>query len=432
MSSKIILKGSYFFSYILLYLFFSNSGFAEEYNLIQILEAAKNNSGFLKQQDINSKILEKEISEININYYPQFNIEGQASYQSDVFKLPFNTPLIAYPELRKDQYNFSLSIHQLIYESGITEHSKKLKAAKSESNILLAESKIRNIKEQIINLYFSALKVKNIIQSINLTIELLENTKKQIKSLIENGIKDRSALNSIEIQIYIRNQNLVSQNEDYFKIIKNIEHLTGLKNIEIVQIDDNLKINNYEFEINRDEIKSLSKLKKVNTESNEILNRMLMPQISAFAKLGASNPNIFNMFEQDWSAYYFAGIKFFWKPFTWMSGERNTEISELQNLNLDYEKFEFLKQLKISMELDVAEIKKNEIMLLQDIEILNLQKKNISDKNSQFINGTAAINELITEINALEQYEINHNLHKLMIIAAKYNLKIKSGSLLEN
>ena len=153
-----------------------------------------------------------------------------------------------------------------------------------------------------------------------------------------------------------------------------------------------------------------------------------MPKFSVFARLGYGNPNQFNMFEQEWSDFYLAGIKMSWKPFAWYSEQRNSEIAMLQNQNLDIEKKEFLRQINLQIDKEEADLQKVESLLAQDKIILDLQRRIINDKYTQVLNGAATVSEYIIEINSLQQYEINMSLHKIMLENAKSNILIKSGN----
>jgi len=124
--------------------------------------------------------------------------------------------------------------------------------------------------------------------------------------------------------------------EDYQSIIKKIRIFTAITDIETlsnyeVQLDS-------QIEINRSELKAMEYSQRLNTLKSDVNYSMNKPKISAFARVGYSNPNQLNMFEQEWSDYYMLGIKFTWKPFSWFSEDKNSEIISLQNENIELEK----------------------------------------------------------------------------------------------
>lgn len=413
---------------IILFMISGNLLISRQYSLDALLEGAVNSSGYSNSGKNYKQISEIEKNELFSNYYPQFTIDGQATYQSDVFDLPIKIPGMSLPTLRKDQYNINLNVQQLIWDGGAISANEKMSMLSAEANIENSKVKVRNIIEQVGTLYYSALKIKSSIESIKSVVSTLESNKKQIHSLVENGVLVRSNLDAIDIQINSKNQTLKSLNDDFQSLLKSIRLLTGFDDLSDVSLSE-IELNSVEnLEINRSEINALDKYLQLNLEKVSLYKTSLMPKLSLFARLGYGNPNQFNMFEQEWSDYYLAGIKMTWKPFAWSSEQRNSEIALLQNQNLEIEKKEFIRQLNLQIDREDADLQKVESLLAQDKIILDLQRRIINDKYTQVLNGTATVSEYIIEINSLQQYEINMALHKIMLENAKSNLLIKSGN----
>jgi outer membrane protein TolC len=417
-----------FYKLILFFLLLSVSLFGRQYTLEECLSSAVLNSGYTKQELNYNKISEIELNELFSNYYPQFNIDAQATYQSDVFALPIKLPTLTIPSLRQDQYNINLNLQQLIYDGGTISESEKLSKLSAEANKENSKIKIRNIIEQVGALYYSALRVKMTMESIKSTITTLEINRKQISSLVGNGVLVRSNIDAVEIQISSKKQLLQSMNDDYKSLIKSINSIAMLENFTDVILSEIPEKSANDYTINRSEINSFDVYSDINKQKISTSKTQNMPKLSAFAKFGFGNPNQFNMFEQEWSEYYIVGLKMIWKPFDWFSSDRNSEIAEMQNQNLQIEKTEFMKQLNIQLDKENSELEKVKTMLEQDKTIFDLQMKIMMDKLTQVLGGTATISEYINEVNSLLQYEINMNLHKIMLENAKSNILIKSGN----
>lgn len=411
---------------IIILLFFSNNLISEEYTLDILLKSTIRNSGFVSQEVNYQKISDKEVSDILSNYYPQISIEGHATYQSDVFSLPLRIPGQNLPELRQDQYSLNLNISQVIWDGGSISKSTKLSKLTADINMKNSEIKIRSVIEKTANLFYSALKIDGNIKSINSALNTLENNKNQIISLVENGVITRNNLDVINLQISSKKQTLQSLLSDYYNILRSIEILTGIKKIDqLGKSNINSSKNN---EINRPELATFQYLSEINIMKSNLKYTNLMPKFSAFAKVGYSNPNQINMFQQEWSDFYIVGLKMSWKPFSWFSESKNEEILGLQNENLEFERKEFLKQISIELDKELSEIRKSESLIEQDRTIIDLQKRIIQDKYNQFINGTATASEYIMELNSLQIYENNLSIHEIMLEHSKTNLLIKSGN----
>lgn len=400
---------------------------AKEYSLNDLLYEAVKNSSFSKQGSNYTEISKKEISDIISNYYPQINFEGQATYQSDMFKIPLNIPNMTLPDLRKDQYNVWLNFTQMIWDGGLVSNKVDISEISTKVNIENTNAKLRNIVEITANLYFAGKKIEANIKSISTVMNTLESNKKQISSLVKNGVLNQSNLDAINIQISSKEQSMQSLKKDYASVLEKLNLLIAKNDLEkLGQIE--IAMNNSDMKINRSELKAMDYYQELNNVKSDINYSMLMPKISAFAKLGYSNPNQLNMFEQDWSEYYMVGVRFSWKPFSWFSESKNAEIAKLQNENIELEKQEFEKQINIQLIQEKSEMDKQESIIQQDKLIIELQNNITKEKYSQFLNGTATISEYINEINSLQIYETNLSIHNIMLENAKTNLLIKSGN----
>ena len=93
------------------------SAFGQEsgqFTLDSCLNSAVINYPNFRQLSLNKNIFDLNISNIKTNYYPTLNLNGQASYQSDVTKVPAPPiPGFDMPVLEKDWYKINLDIEEM-------------------------------------------------------------------------------------------------------------------------------------------------------------------------------------------------------------------------------------------------------------------------------------------------------------------------------
>jgi len=63
--------------------------FADQITLKECLKKAETNIPLKNQFEFYKSSTDKELINYNSNWLPKFQIEGQGTYQSDVFQLPF-------------------------------------------------------------------------------------------------------------------------------------------------------------------------------------------------------------------------------------------------------------------------------------------------------------------------------------------------------
>ena len=114
---------------------------------------------------------------------PQFSLDAQATYQSDVIEIPI--PNVDIETLNKDQYRATVSVNQLIYNGGLVDASIKVKSTQLKSKQKQVEVSLYQLKQQINQLYFSIL----LSQESELLLNAKETQLKAKLKEVQSGIK---------------------------------------------------------------------------------------------------------------------------------------------------------------------------------------------------------------------------------------------------
>jgi len=181
-----------------------------------------------------SEIQQKKL---NANYLPQVQINGQASYQSDVPRVdveippfylpppvdtyvspaPLNTPVPP-----KDQYKFTMDVHQVIYDGGITGKQKELDLANYEMEKQRVEVELHKLKENINSIYFSIILMQENEKLLNVLLGNLNNKLKDVSSAVEYGMalaSDRDVLKAEIIRVEQQLDETAIQKETFVRIL---------------------------------------------------------------------------------------------------------------------------------------------------------------------------------------------------------------------
>ena len=201
--------------------------FSQPITLEECQKSARENSSYFKQLEKFKNINELEERNSDFSYLPQFSIEGQASYQSEVFSLPIRIPTISIPEIAKDQYQLSLSLNQIIWDGGAIAKGKDISNSIAELNSLNTETKLYKTKELVNTLYFTVLILKENKNKLIAAINTLEMNLRQVNSLVENGMLLKSASDALQVEIIKLNQNIQSVEKDIKSNIEILETITA-------------------------------------------------------------------------------------------------------------------------------------------------------------------------------------------------------------
>lgn len=412
--------------FVILILIIFSSVAAKAITLEECRQAARKNSPLIKQFPLNSEISSRERDNLSTNYYPQFSVDAQATYQSDVFSLPIKIPGIVIPSPDKDQYQASLSVNQLLWDGGATKNNIEIKEAMLELSNASLEAKLYRLNEIINGLYFNILLIDKNIALIGKSVETLESNLVQINSLVDNGVLLPSNRKSIEIEKLRLTSQLNGMKNDKRAAKESLEYWIGT-NI----ITDDFSLPKPEvpptLEVNRPELSVYDANMKINEQYEDLANVSVMPKVALFGKAGYGKPNPFNFTENEWKTYYQVGVRFSWAPFDWFNSNRNVEIAQMKSKSVETEKADFLQNIEISAIRDKNEIIKLTDMIRDDKLIIAGQKQIADEKFSLLKNGSATSTEYIVEFNKYVQSEINASINEIKLELGKINLLNKYG-----
>jgi outer membrane protein TolC len=369
---------------------------------------------------------------IGSSWLPQVSVNGQATYQSDVTNISStlsSLPIhgLSIPELSKDQYKATLDVNQVIFDGGVTSERKKLENA----NMLVEKQQIavdiNQRKEQINSLFFNALLMQENEDLLNAFRKRLEEKQSVISSCVTNGILTESDLYSIQAEIIKTDQQIADARISRENILSSLSLLTGqdipkesklgYKQITISIADS----------VSRPEIKLFQLQQSRLDASSGITKKTLMPKLYGFGQAGYGRPGL-NMLSNKFESFYIVGAKLNWTIWDWSQSNRDRRVNDIQKEIISNQKDAFVKSVSVQSENELGDIKKMEILLDKDLEIIKLREKITASSSSKLQNGTIKSADYIDDITAETQAKIDMKKHQVQLMLAKYNYLVIKGS----
>lgn len=395
-------------------------------NLDQAYELARLNYPLIQQKGLISKTAFLTIENIHTAYFPQFSINAQASYQSDVTSINLPIPGVSLVPMSKDQYKLWGELNQLIYDGGVIKNQKQLQ----EQNTIIDDQKIEvelyKIKERINQLYLGILLLDAQIKQARLASENIEIGLNTVKAQLLNGTVFKSSVLVLEAQLLQTEQKIVelkSSKQSLTKILglflqKQISPELILEKPEIV----------YSFNeaLERPELKLYAYQDSLMRIQNQIVQSRTIPKLSFFAQGGYGRPGL-NMLNNNFTFFGIGGIRFNWSLSNLYNNKREHQVIELnQRMNqVQREVFEFNANTQLAQQLE--EIKKFQEVSKIDEKIVEVRANITAASKAQLINGVINSNDYLREVNAEDQARNNSLLHQIQLLQAKLNFKTIKG-----
>ncbi len=420
--------------YISLILFFPAILSAQEkqqkFSLQQCLQEAVKNFPTQKQLQLNQSKYTLEENNIKKNYLPQLNLNGQASYQSDVTKVPAPPiPNFNMPVLSKDWYKINFDLDQLIWDGGLTKNQKEVQTADYKISDQQVKIKTFELKKQVNILYFNILFLQANLNALHVLVNDLDARIKDAEAALRNGILLQSDVDALKVNKKIAEQQIIEKSEDQKGLIGSMNQLTHLSISSAKELlIPKANITAYTFVNNRPEYKMLGLQKSKLSALEKMTTVKRMPVFKIFGQAGYGRPG-YDMLNNNFDTYYMAGIRLHWNIFDWNRVKHEKQILNIQSDIIQTEQETFNQSLRASLEKQLSGIQKFEKLIKTDKDILVLQKNVVDAANNKLKNGTITTTSYLIELNKEVKAQLTMQAHKLQLLFAKYQYLTAIGNL---
>jgi outer membrane protein TolC len=394
-------------------------------------QLAVDNYPLIKQYGLIEQAEEYTLQNISKNYLPQFGVNAQATYQSDVTKLPFDLssmPIaVDIPTMSKDQYKATLDVSQLVWDGGATASQKKITKANTDVGNRQVEVNLYAIEEKINQLYFGILSIDKQLEIIDLTEQNLISNKKIVLSMFNNGMAMQSDIDQIDVEFLSLEQSRIEQKNLRKASIQMLSLFTHkeLDDETILQKpQDIIALNST---ITRPELSLYNAQIDMYKAQESSIDAKNMPHVNLFAQGGYGRPGL-NMLEDKFKLYAVGGVKVNWNFGSLYTKKNEKRLIDNNINNVEVQRETFLFNTKVQLTKEQLEIKKSTELLEKDDEIIRLRNRVKIAGESKYRNGVYQMNELIRDINAEAVAYQSKAIHEIQYLMNIYNYKHIQGN----
>ncbi len=384
-------------------------------------QQAQKNYPLFKQRELFLKSATYAMENAAKGYLPQFNLNAQATYQSDVTQLPIKLPNVNIPSISKDQYKIYGEVNQVIYDAGNIKNQKLSMEANAAIETQKLEVELKKVKERINQLYFGILIVdEQMAQMVILNKDILAGINKT-KAAIDNGVALKSSVEVLEVELLKISQRVIelkAARRAYLEMLGLFMNQTFSEQISL-QKPTPIGIPQA---INRPELDLIEKQKNMLSIQSSILDSKNLPKVGLFAQGGFGRPAL-NMLNNDFSAYYIGGVRVNWSLGGFYTHKNESAILGINRASLDIQKETFLFNTNFTLKQQNIEIVKMQELIKTDVAIIALRTKIKNTAFAQLENGVLNASEYLRELNAEDQAIQNKLLHEVQLLMAQYAIQ---------
>jgi outer membrane protein TolC len=374
-----------------------------------------------------ASISDLQIRNLKSNALPRIQVGAQASWQSDVFGLPFKFPGSDIPEVPKDQYKLSMDVAQRIWDGGSDHYLRQQRELERDLASVQVDIDAFAIREIVTDLYFKALLLQESDAILVASQKDLESRLKQAEAAVSEGIALRTAVDQIKIQILKTQQQVSATRSDYRAVLEILAKWVGQSVTPEALTEKSFNEIKRPVIVARPEYALFILQQRGFQIGKEALELRAKPRIEAFAQGGLGRPNPFNFFETGFNPFVMVGLRAAWTPFDWGNKKRESQVFDLQMNNLGIQRQLFDQRLEANTLKDQQDEVKWMEQLEQDKAIIALQADIVRRAEAQVKNGVMTFTDYLTQLNLLTQAQLAQKTHEIQAVQSREMQKAKSG-----
>jgi outer membrane protein TolC len=395
--------------------------------LEQAQELAQKNYPAIKQKDLVRQTAGISIDNLRKGFLPQLTLSGQASYQSDVTRVPVNLPGFTIESAAKDQYKLLADVSQLLYDGGVNKEQKTLQQLNASVEEQKVEVELYKLRDRINQLFLSILYLDQQLRQVDLVKADISTGIKRVDAQVQNGVAFRSNLNMLKAELLKTDQRTIEIQSSRTGLVDALSLFVGQTLSPDVKLDQPVQGSPVSNNITRPELKLYSEQTKLIGQQDRLIHSKNLPRASLFVQGGYGRPGL-NQLKNEFDLYYIGGVRFNWSLGGLYTKKKEKEQVEVNKKMVEIQKETFLLNTSSELKQQEAEIVKLEKLIASDQEIISLRKTVTDAAKAQLENGVITANDFLKEINAEDLARQNLITHQVQLLQAQINYKTIAGN----
>ncbi len=400
----------------LLFLLFLQTISSQTLTLFDCWEMSRNHYPMLKGKEVLAKSTDLNIKNIKSKWFPQLDLVGQASWQSDVPNVDMGStvPGLSVPQAPKDQYKIILDVNQTIYDGGRIEARSQIQdiaGSVEEQNI---EIQLYEVKNRVTDLFFKSLILKEQEELFSHKLELLSSRIQEITSAFKNGVVKKSEVNTLEAEYLLASQEHSSILHSLNVLLDNLSSYIG-RDISSVSFLHPPLANDFLNPQQRPEYRLFDLQQQQLNERSTLTKKDRWPVLAAFAQAGYGNPG-YNMLKDEFDTFMMLGLRLKWTPWDWKESKRKTMVLQNQTILVEMQLETFSVNQSRAVSRFEGEISQYLKMMEFDDQIVRLREDIVVQSEKRLKNGTITSTDYMADLNADIHAKINRKMHRLRFL----------------
>ncbi len=399
-------------------------------------EAAEHNYPLIRQYDLIGKTTQLTVENIGKGWLPQVSASAQTTLQSDVASWPeqmqsvYQQMGLNMKGLKKDQYRIGIDVNQTVYDGGVIRSQKEIAQRQGAIEEAQTEVTMYQVRSRVNEMYFALLLLDEQI-TLNADLqELLLSSEKKLESMFKHG----TAAESDYLSVKAERLNMVQQATNLQAQRRTLAlMLSTFCGIEVQQVQKPVQYSamSSQQSMQRPELKVIEAQLRLADAQEKSLDAALMPKVGVFAQgfYGYPGYNMFDdMMRHRWSLNGMVGARLSWNIGALYTRKNDKAKIQLQREMATTSRDVFLFNNNLEQMQQNENMERYRRLMADDDEIIALRSSVRKAAESKLAHGIIDVNDLLKEINAENNAQVQKSIHEIEMLKEMYNLKITTNN----
>ena len=334
---------------------------------------------------------------------PRLSLTGWASHQSDVTQPEFGTPGVTFPEFPKDRWQSTLDVEQPLYDGGDVSRRKAVEQARHAESEAGVDVALYELRSEVNSAFYSAFLLDRRAREFEALVVDLDARLAAVRARVDAGTalgRDAAEIEAELVRAQLRRGEARASRRAALAILSD---LVGrpVDTAAVLTLPDEAPELAAPFDPaalaalrRRPEFEQLrrSRLRlEREVEATAAENR---PRLVAFGQAGVGLPGL-DQFRRSSDAFWQAGVRLEWRPWTWRSAGRRAAALRLEQEVLETEEAALGRRLARAVATDLEDIARLKAALADDQRIVELRTEVERQARAQYDEGVITTPEYV-------------------------------------
>ena len=326
---------------------------------------------------------------------PQLEINGQGTHQSDVTRPTFGIPGVTVPDFPKDRWQTTLDVEQRLYDGGDVTRRRELEEARHAESQAALDVALYQLRSDVNSAFFSAFLFQKRSAEYDALVSDLDARLAAVRARVEAGTalgRDAAEIEAERVRAGLQRDEARASRRASLAILAD---LTGepidTTAVLVLPSDEPERTQPADLATvaalrRRPEFDQLRQSRARLDKEVAYTSAENRPKVFAFGQAGVGLPGL-DQFRQSSDAFWQAGVKVEWRPWTWRSAGRKAAAFRLQQDVVATEEKALGRRLARAVVTDLEDISRLRAALADDERIVALRTEVERQARAQYDEG---------------------------------------------